>query len=328
MAVKDYYNLLQVDKNANADEIKKSFHRLALLYHPDLNTNNASEELFKEINEAYQCLSDAQKRSKYDLGIGWFNHTSDEPEPYIRAEISDTEIKLNQEFEITYTYSGKGQFFKKPESKSFLFTSGPIVNHHNSRFNINTVRQTSLTYTVSAIKTGHVFFDAATIEIKNKHFVSNTNTIVVHSNQCYFRSDMEAGDEPVIIKLHRVQFTSSSIYRKTFNYRHSVLVPRSNYAAFYHRVGAIMKGVFAVCGCVLFGLKDMSLIIGVVSGSLVGGIACQTMYWMSGIKPKHFYAYRNPVVLKYLEQDYQLGNNSIDLFISNNSIHRFLMLFK
>lgn len=63
----DYYEVLQVAKNADGDEIKKAYRKLALVYHPDKNPGDAAaEEKFKQINEAYQVLSDDQKRSIYD----------------------------------------------------------------------------------------------------------------------------------------------------------------------------------------------------------------------------------------------------------------------
>jgi molecular chaperone DnaJ len=61
---KDYYKILEVEKNASKDEIKKAFHKLAHKYHPD--KNNGDDKKFKEINEAYQILSDDKKRSSYD----------------------------------------------------------------------------------------------------------------------------------------------------------------------------------------------------------------------------------------------------------------------
>ncbi len=74
MARKDYYKILGVDKNASDEEIKKAFRRLARKYHPDINPNNKeAEEKFKEINEAYEVLSDPQKRKDYDtMGDSFF----------------------------------------------------------------------------------------------------------------------------------------------------------------------------------------------------------------------------------------------------------------
>lgn len=67
MAKRDYYEVLGVAKNASDDEIKKSYRKLAMKYHPDRNPDNKdAEEHFKEAKEAYEMLSDAQKRAAYD----------------------------------------------------------------------------------------------------------------------------------------------------------------------------------------------------------------------------------------------------------------------
>lgn len=67
MDYKDYYKILDVSRNASADEIRKAYRKLAMQYHPDRNPGDKqSEERFKEINEAYQVLSDSQKRAHYD----------------------------------------------------------------------------------------------------------------------------------------------------------------------------------------------------------------------------------------------------------------------
>lgn len=69
---KDYYNILGVNKSASKEEIKKAFYKLAHKYHPDKKDGDASK--FKEVNEAYQVLSDDSKRSKYDqFGSGFEN---------------------------------------------------------------------------------------------------------------------------------------------------------------------------------------------------------------------------------------------------------------
>src|SRR2546421_623731 len=63
---RDYYETLGVPKNASKDEIKSSYRKLALQYHPDRNKTAGAEEKFKEISEAYAVLSDDEKRKRYD----------------------------------------------------------------------------------------------------------------------------------------------------------------------------------------------------------------------------------------------------------------------
>lgn len=67
MAVKrDYYEVLGVSRDATDEEVKRAFRKLAFQYHPDRNREDGAEEKFKEINEAYEVLSDANKRAAYD----------------------------------------------------------------------------------------------------------------------------------------------------------------------------------------------------------------------------------------------------------------------
>lgn len=77
---KDYYRILCVERNASGEEIKKSYRKLALQYHPDKNPNNkGSEAKFKEIAEAYDVLSNPDKKSKYDFGGSFFQTAGSNP---------------------------------------------------------------------------------------------------------------------------------------------------------------------------------------------------------------------------------------------------------
>ncbi|HRP02310.1 MAG TPA: DnaJ C-terminal domain-containing protein [Candidatus Kapabacteria bacterium] len=78
MDFKDYYKVLEVEKKANEEEIKKSYKKLAKKYHPDVNKNPEAERKFKDISEAYNVLSDPEKRRKYDnLGSSYNSYTQD-----------------------------------------------------------------------------------------------------------------------------------------------------------------------------------------------------------------------------------------------------------
>ena len=63
---KDYYDLLNINKNATSEEIKRAYKKQAIKFHPDKNHSKMAEECFKKISEAYQCLSDPEKKSFYD----------------------------------------------------------------------------------------------------------------------------------------------------------------------------------------------------------------------------------------------------------------------
>jgi curved DNA-binding protein len=76
----DYYETLDVPRNAAQDKIQASYRKLARKYHPDLNKEKGAEERFKQVGEAYEVLGDAEKRKKYDqLGRNW--HTGDDFSP-------------------------------------------------------------------------------------------------------------------------------------------------------------------------------------------------------------------------------------------------------
>ena len=76
----DYYDVLGVPRDADADTIRRAYRRLARKYHPDLNSDGDAEDRFKELGEAYEVLSDADKRERYDrLGDRWREAEREEP---------------------------------------------------------------------------------------------------------------------------------------------------------------------------------------------------------------------------------------------------------
>ena len=114
MEFMDYYSILGVSKTATESEIKSAYRKLARKYHPDLNPNNKeSERKFKEINEANEVLSDAEKRKKYDkFGNDW-KHA----DAYEKAEQQQGKSRQNQQQK--YYSEGDGQGFSGDFSDFF-----------------------------------------------------------------------------------------------------------------------------------------------------------------------------------------------------------------
>ena len=112
MTQKDYYEILGVDRGASAEEIKRAYRRLAKKYHPDLNKDNPkeAEEKFKEISEAYEVLSDPQKRANYDrfghagvdFGPGGFDWSK-------FTRFSDIEDIFRDIFGTDFGFGGRGR---------------------------------------------------------------------------------------------------------------------------------------------------------------------------------------------------------------------------
>ena len=108
---KDYYAVLGVKKDASAEEIKQAYRRLAKQHHPDLHADKdkaRAGEKFKEINEAYEALSDREKRAKYDqIGPGWEASEGSAPPP--RARTRRNEFRTGDGAE---SFAGFSDFFE------------------------------------------------------------------------------------------------------------------------------------------------------------------------------------------------------------------------
>lgn len=109
MAAKsDYYDLLEVPKTATAEEIKKAYRKKALQWHPDRNKTQEAESKFKEINQAYEVLSDEQKRKTYDQ----FGHAAFTPgSGFPGGGFGGNGNQSYRSGPFTYTYSTQGSPF-------------------------------------------------------------------------------------------------------------------------------------------------------------------------------------------------------------------------
>lgn len=314
---KDYYKILEISTGAGADEIKRAYHRLAKLYHPDSNSSSiASAELFKEINEAYQVLSDPVKKGTYDLGIVStviYNETVFEP--YLSANVEEKAVLQNEEFEITYRYAGEGRVFKKPESSTIAYLSSPAVDHNIIYISGAEVKETSLTYTVCALTTGTILIPPASIYIRNKQIFSSELKVQSKNNNCFFCKKEQAAEHPFPFYLNKEQEVRTN-YSRVFVYRRTVLIPRSAYAYFYHQAGSTLKATFTILGLLSSLIYNVNLFTALACGALAGGAVCHSMYLLAGVKSKFYYALQYKEVKKYLMNNYDAGRDPTTRFLS------------
>ncbi|MFK7871639.1 MAG: molecular chaperone DnaJ [Oligoflexales bacterium] len=102
---RDYYEVLGVDRGADAAQLKKSYRQAALKYHPDRNPGDAkAEEMFKEVSEAYEVLSDDQKRQVYDR----FGHDGLSGQGFAQRDPGDVFSSFSSLFEDFFGFSGGG----------------------------------------------------------------------------------------------------------------------------------------------------------------------------------------------------------------------------
>lgn len=97
MDYKDYYKIMGVGRDANQDEIKRVYRKLARKFHPDVSKEANAEEKFKEVQEAYEVLKDPEKRAAYDqLGTQWRQGQQFTPPP-----------DWGQDFEYSTSFGGR-----------------------------------------------------------------------------------------------------------------------------------------------------------------------------------------------------------------------------
>ena len=123
MSKRDYYDILGLAKNSSEDDIKKAYRKLAMKYHPDRNKESGAEDQFKEAKEAYEILSDAEKRATYDS----YGHTDPAQNPFAhgRTQTHTWNFEdfgdMHHVFEEIFKHQGAGGFTRaKPQQVSVI----------------------------------------------------------------------------------------------------------------------------------------------------------------------------------------------------------------
>src|SRR5690242_18800782 len=126
---KDYYETLGVPRTASDADIKKAFRKMAREFHPDVaKDKKIAEEKFKEINEAYEVLSDPEKRKKYDqFGANW-KEGAFQPPPGWQDHMAGGRAPTGEEYEFHFGGTGFSDFFEQLFGRSgrggFTFNGG------------------------------------------------------------------------------------------------------------------------------------------------------------------------------------------------------------
>ena len=123
MDCRGYYAILRVSEDANFQEIKKSYRKLAKKYHPDRNKSANAEETIKKINEAFETLSDRRKRKQYDLESSNIFDLEESNNGEKEENLSDQKQKISQKF-------------AKSEFKNNLVHDSSLLDTIRSRFHI------------------------------------------------------------------------------------------------------------------------------------------------------------------------------------------------
>ena len=212
----DYYNILNVDRNATDDEIKKSYRALSYKYHPDRNNNEDTGSKMKEINEAYETLKDPQKKKMYDLGpeihleeiIGnlfngqKFKRASSNPiEELFNEHISFStfmnhgEIQTNIEKKIELTFKDSFTGVNVPLIIKRKIVNGNNINYEQEKIYIKINPGTDDGEIINIKGKGNIYNNTATdlrlhIKIIPHHHFQRSGLNLIYHNKITFKESL------------------------------------------------------------------------------------------------------------------------------------------
>jgi hypothetical protein len=312
--LKNYYQILGISSSADQTAIRKAWLAKAQLFHPDHNPDDpASEELFKDAQEAYHVLSDPFLRNRYDLGsladLTQLDTEEFSENNYFYAYTSWHEVRQFDEFPVVFTYTGRGRVFRKPAFADFFISGPPFVSHRMVTHEGRPVRETIFTYMVCPMKLGTLDIRRASIHINDKTLFTEPLQVHVTPNRCHFTQNERADGRPLQLTLHYQFPAREGVIRVSERQKnHTLLIPRSKTAFYFHSIGMAMKIVFMIWGAVTLGFYiSIHPLVGAAAGLLAGGINCRIMYLLAGVKSKFTHARKYPAVQEYLDRGYFLG---------------------
>jgi hypothetical protein len=318
---RSYYEILQVSAKASTEEIKRAYRRLALIHHPDIRKGQPDETLrFLEIKEAYETLIDPIRRKAYDN-----RSTFSEADPSLifsfYVTVDKVELSCFEELRVSFTYTGEGRFFKKPDFRNFFITGVPYVSIRRIIQSNTELKETTLSYIVCPLLTGNLVIDRAAIKIRNKSYFTEPVKIHVTESKCFFSKNRPADGQPYRYPMYYEATLGADKIRRLKNLSHTVLIPRSAYAYSCHRITRGLKLVMMVWGIILCLMIKKSVLIGLIAGLSFGGLMGNILYVIAGVKPVFRRASKYKTVLSYLEKRYQTGTDSGSRFLKSRWLY-------
>lgn len=314
MAIHDFYELLGVSRGAGKEDIKKAFYRLAQAYHPDKNPGDAAAaEQFKLINEAYQTLSDPDKKFRYDqLNYAWAPAEKEQQVYFLHQTASRSHLKVNEEVEITFAFPSDGRFFKREKFNGWFLSSGPIVEREEILYEGKMIKQTVLKYVLSAQMTGKMTIPSAAVTIQSQRVEGRALDFTVEGNACYFKEGEEAGTDPYQVTLYSLKEIKTERYKKTIRQEHIVLVPRSNVAAYVQSSWKYIERVLKIVGTALLYYSGVQFILAILMSILISKLIKQIYFKIKKVELPRARALQYPLIKKYLQQGYEIGIEGVE----------------
>lgn len=230
MSNRNYYTILEVNESADQGAIKAAYYRLAQKFHPDKHGGDVGYTArFKEINEAYQVLSDQQKRQAYDLtfrvGKRGVMPTEIPFVYYLKFTASKNFLKQFEEFTIEYRFPSEARFFKRQKFDDWYIIEGPIIQHVEVLIEGIKRKETIIRYVLAPLKRGTLFFESPSVIINNKRVNATPLYIQVVEQFCSVYPSERASGTPLIIELEKTKEIHTTHFVKLKTLKRLVIIP-------------------------------------------------------------------------------------------------------
>lgn len=325
----DYYQILGVSRSADSSEIKKAYRKLAMQYHPDRNpANTEAYSRFLLIQTAYEILSNPQSRATYDHSLlhGFFQDTLLPVTYYFDVSTDKNVMRADEELIVTFEYTGEGRVFRRPDFKGFKIASRPYVNHDFIIKDGMEQRRTRLSYVLAPYKKGIVHIGKASIKIFNKAYETSSVSVAVEEADCFFTRTSKANGTPVRVPLLFETVARGTLYSSTLYNSHHIYIPRSKAAQQFHQLGLTLKLLIVITVLILGVKASYGFWLSLLTGICIGGLNCNLLYLLAGIKSRFYASHYYPLVKSYCEGGYYIGKNYVNSYFYNRVIYYFVTL--